>query len=554
MRVTPIAAIQGSELRSPLAGQRVRTRGVVTGRSRKGFFLQDPDARWNGTSSCGIFVFSPRNKPEVGLWVELEGEVVDYVPSENERPTTQIALDDFARLDRRDADLDPVWLTAENMPSDRDALARYLNSLEGMLVGVEKGATFVAPSNPFGDYVVLPPGTSVQRTPAGGVLIDAENPERWFPSFRIIDYGRAPQLNVGATLLTPVVGPLNYRASAYQIAALGRVRVRNVDVPEAKTRFERGKGHVTVLTLNGFNLDVRRENPELVHDPERDVDDDLDDGRFRMLARAIVRQAGAPDIVALQEMQDDDGAEISDVVSARRNYAQLTRDVRRLGGPAYRWAEIAPESGADGGQPGGNIRNAFLYDPDRVALVEGSLRRLGQDDEAFRESRKPLMARFRTRASGAEIVVINVHLASKRHQRGPFAPERPGFDPRHEIRVQQAKIIRDTLQALADRGVVTYVTGDFNDFEFSETLRVLEGDDHVNLVETLPEDDRYDYNHRGVSQVLMHGVVPKAYAERCRPEYEILHGNELLGAKPGHLGDKATDHAYVIARLPLSRA
>ncbi len=98
-------------------------------------------------------------------------------------------------------------------------------------------------------------------------------------------------------------------------------------------------------------------------------------------------------------------------------------------------------------------------------------------------------------------------------------------------------------------GVDFYVTGDFNDFEFSRALRALCGDDSVNMVETLPLAQRYDYNHRGQLQVLMHGVVSKRSYEAGAVEYEILHGNELAGVKPGSMSGKATDHAYVIARM-----
>src|SRR5690606_19630714 len=39
-----IHAIQGSTDHSPLSGQQVATRGIVTGRKSSGFFLQAPDA------------------------------------------------------------------------------------------------------------------------------------------------------------------------------------------------------------------------------------------------------------------------------------------------------------------------------------------------------------------------------------------------------------------------------------------------------------------------------------------------------------------------------
>ncbi len=550
MKCTPIHAIQGSGLRSPLAGTEVCARGVVTGTTHKGFFVQNPDGGEAGCSHA-VFVFSPRRKPPVGALVEVQGQVTDFVLEEAERPTTQIHAVDTRTLADEGPRLKPVWLTAERIALDNDALAAYLNSIEGMLVGIEAGATFVAPSNPFGDYVVAPAGTNATRTRHGGVLVDPDNPERWYPSFRIVDYSRAPKVNVGAELLSPVVGPLNYRVSSYQIAALGRIRVRPASIKLEPTTLGPTSTQATILTLNGFNLDSRVEDPSLVQDPRRDIDDDDADGRYVMLAAAIARDAAAPDIVALQEMQDNDGAEITDVVDADENYKKLVRAIGRVGGPTYRWVDVLPQPGADGGQPGGNIRNAFLYNPERVAIASGSVQRIGADDAAFEDSRKPLMVRFRMLSTNRELAVINVHLASKRHQRGIFAPERPGFDARMETRIRQALLVRDTLLNLTKRDINYYVTGDFNDFEFSETLRAMLGDESINLVDRVRREERYDYNHRGKSEALMHGIVSKLHAEERGMEYEILHGNELIGVKPGQLGDKATDHAYVIARIDM---
>jgi predicted extracellular nuclease len=552
MQITPIHRIQGPGSFSPLAGQTVTTRGVVTGATRKGYFIQDPDGDVNEAVSHGIFVFERRRRPPVGSLVEVSGKVVDYQPGPNARPTTQLVEQSTRVLADDGPRIGPVWLTAERVLVEQQELAAFLNHLEGMLVGVPAGATFVAPSNPFGDYVVVPPHTDLMRTQQGGVLIDPHAPERWLPGFRVLDYAAAPTVNVGAQLLEPVVGPLNFRVASYQIATTGPVRVSPAVVEARPTRL-RGEGsRVSVLTLNGFNLDTKKEDPARVRDPGRDVDDDVADKRFLTLGQAIVSQAASPAIVALQEMQDDDGAELSDTVRAERTYARLIAAVQRAGGPTYDWVDIPPQAGADGGQPGGNIRNAFLYDPGRVQLVEGTLQRLGLESPAFDGSRKPLVARFRLLEGQGELELINVHLASKRHQNGLFAPEQPGFDPRLALRVQQVEVIGAHLAQLRALEVDYYVTGDFNDFEFSQTLRALTGEHSINLVERVPGPLRFDYNHRGLSQALTHGVVAKRQMAGRTVEYEILHANALEGTQPGRKGEKASDHAYSIARLELA--
>ncbi|MDH3626324.1 MAG: hypothetical protein OEV00_11545 [Acidobacteriota bacterium] len=549
MKTTTIQMIQGDGVRSPMAGRLVRVTGVVTGETRKGFFLEDPEGDPEGAASRGICVFESRRRPPLGSVVEVEGRVLDYLPHEDERPTTQIDMTEFRVSQERAPLWTPVWLSAANLAKTNAELAQYLNSHEGMLVGIRKGATLIAPSNPFGDNVAVPADMDIPRTLHGGVSIQADNPHRWYPSFRFIRYARAPIVNVGSKLAESVIGPLNYRSAAFQIAALGDLEVESRPVRPEATRLVRDEDSLRVLTLNGFNLDRRHEDPDKVQDRRRDVDDDVGSGRFRALATAIVRQAAGPEIIALQEIQDDDGAEISERVSAAATYRKLISEVRKLGGPDYHWADCPPESDSDGGQPGGNIRNGFIFDASRVDLSRSSLDRIGDGSQEFEGSRKPLVGRFVDRRTGRAIAIINVHLASKRHQRGIFAPENPGFDPRLSTRVRQAERIARVLDEFDDNGIDYYVTGDFNDHEFSETLAALLDRGRVNLAERVPVNARYDYNHRGISQVLMHGVVSSRQAADPGVDYEILHGNELIGVKPGELGNKPTDHAYVMARL-----
>ena len=554
-----IQAVQGDGLYSPLAGAIVRVRGVATGRSGVGFYLQDPNPDLEDPSSSGIFVsataaqmaeFGPR------LWqqtLEVSGIVLDYIRSENDRPSTQIVLQELELLDEEAAEIEPVWLSADLLPLNYAALASRLNNWESMVLGIRSGAVFSAPSNPFGDYVVVLRGMlhGHPQSCLGTAVLDPENPERWFPGFRIARPDDAPLVNVGDRLAQDVYGPLSYRANSFQISARGKLKVEQTGGTAALRTHASNPGDqfTAILTLNAFNLDQHVERAELVEDPRRDIDDDVGDQRFAMLAKVIVQNALSPAIVALQEIQDNDGAEITAITDAHLTYLRLVNAVRKLGGPEYRWADIAPTANADGGQPGGNIRNAYLYDPQRVELVPDSLQLLGVDTEAFDGSRKPLLAHFRVLQSGKILALINVHLASKRHQYPIFAPSQAGFDPRERTRIDQALLIRAHLDELRTRGIPYYVTGDFNDFDFSPTLAALCGETSVNLVESIPVDERFDYNHRGKLHTLMHAIVGKEQTQAGHWHFQILHGNELQGVQPGELGTRATDHAYVIGYL-----
>ena len=562
--LTRIQVVQGTGLYSPLSGVIVRVQGVVTGKTAHGFFIQDPDpleaapleaaaqdlAQKIQPASSAIFIFSTE-RPAFGAHLEIIGKVIDFARNENERPTTQVELHELSVIAEHSSEIQPIWLNANTLPDAPVALANALNNLEGMRVGIRSGATFSAPSNPFGDYVVLPSdiANSIPLSDLGSAILDPENPDRWLPGFRINRVEFAPLVNVGDLLLEDVVGPLNYRANSYQILARGPLRIKQIARQLSNNAQSPGPEFTSVLTLNAFNLDQQFERPERVDDLRRDIDHDVADLRFDKLAAVIVDQAGSPAIVALQEIQDNDGAELSATTDASYTYALLIQICKKLGGPLYEWLEIAPVNARDGGQPGGNIRNAFLYDPQRVSLVAGTLKLIGTDSVTFEGSRKALMAQFRVRSSGQILAVINVHLASKRHQNSLFAPNQPGFDPKEAQRIAQASAIREILTQLEVQGLEYYVTGDFNDFDFSETLKTLCANASINLMQTLPRAQRYDYNHRGKLHTLMHAIVAKHQAAAGRYKFEILHGNELTGVQPGTMGTRATDHAYVISHL-----
>lgn len=556
MSLISIRALQGEALHSPYNQQKVTTSGIVTGVLRRGFFIQTPDKSWDGKGSDGLFVYSPDWRVSLGAEVEVSGECVDFIKHDTAKPVTQLHLDEATVKNTGGKTIDPIEITRDFLPADNAELAVLLNSLEGMLVSIEAGQTFIAPSNPFGDYVLALDASgqdeSAVRVECGGALLQSQHPHRWFPGFRVVNYNHAQRLNVGARLSSRISGPLNYRVDSYQIAVGSPFTLEEQFINRTKAQLKRSPGSVTIMTLNCFNLDPHVESEERVLNPRQDIDDDWGEGRFHTLAQAVVLQANTPDIVALQEIQDNDGAEISDVVDASDTYALLIKTIEQLCGIKYQWVDVAPKVGADGGQPGGNIRNGYLYNPHRVSVDPESVRVFGEQESCFEGSRKPLFCEFIEKSSGQRLAVINVHLASKRHQESIFSPHKPGFDAKEGVRIKQATVVRNEAEKCLSDGVEFYITGDFNDTEHSKTLQALVAKKSANLVLDLPEKERYDYNHRGKLQVLMHGIVSKQMQQENRAEYEIIHGNELIGVVPGEESDKPSDHAYVLAKLSLS--
>ena len=79
------------------------------------------------------------------------------------------------------------------------------------------------------------------------------------------------------------------------------------------------------------------------------------------IAAHIVEHLRTPDIVFVQEIQDDSGPRDNGVVSANKTLTALVDAIKKAsGGVVYHFVNIDPEDNKDGGAPGGNIRVAYL--------------------------------------------------------------------------------------------------------------------------------------------------------------------------------------------------
>ncbi|KPC90666.1 endonuclease/exonuclease/phosphatase, partial [Streptomyces sp. NRRL F-6602] len=92
--------------------------------------------------------------------------------------------------------------------------------------------------------------------------------------------------------------------------------------------------------------------------------------KFDALARAVVTNLASPDVLAMEEIQDDNGPTDDGTVSADETLRRFTEAITAAGGPRYDWRGIDPVDKADGGEPGGNIRQAFLFNPARVSFTD----------------------------------------------------------------------------------------------------------------------------------------------------------------------------------------
>jgi hypothetical protein len=109
-------------------------------------------------------------------------------------------------------------------------------------------------------------------------------------------------------------------------------------VPERETTsLKNSQDVLTVATFNVENLDPK-------------------DRRFDNIAKIILNNLNAPDVISLIEVQDNNGPTNDDVVNANQTYQKLVAALENIGSPAYDFVDIPPRDDQDGGEPGGNIR------------------------------------------------------------------------------------------------------------------------------------------------------------------------------------------------------
>ena len=363
-----VAAIQGAAHRSPLEGRWVSAvEGLVSAtidrRDQRGFWIESAARDADPATSEGLFVELPRGGlPEPGAAVQVAGRIVEHAADERQLTVTRL----------RALAVEPAAAAAAGLPPparldlaslatvEDDGLARFeprsdaldaWESVEGMRLEVGTG-TVIGPTTSYGELVLRADGAprpatavgGVRRTEAGGAL------DRVLVAGRLGE--RLPQLAVGSRVTRPVTGIVDYAFSAYRLLALGPIATESSPAEcEAATALRGDRRHLTLATVNVENLSVA--GPP---------------ARFTHLAQVLVRSLGAPDVVLLEEIQDDNGPVEDEVVTSARTLAAVVDAVAAAGGPRYEAVWIDPEPHREGGQPGSNIRVAVLFDPARLAL------------------------------------------------------------------------------------------------------------------------------------------------------------------------------------------
>ncbi|MEM9360730.1 MAG: endonuclease/exonuclease/phosphatase family protein, partial [Pseudomonadota bacterium] len=527
-----LARIQGSDHISPYAGKKVTTEGIITLWRSKGFYFQSETADADPSTAEGAFVFlgsaeeakKQRTLNPTGSLVKVSGTVTEFKPvpmppilpwrlsikcgttnvsavrpedRRSFRTITQIyQVTALSNLGNRKlpapiafsppgaTGLQPIADVA-GAPFDPSKYPRdYFEAHEGMRMVVKSAVTAGLKLKNWSSYwVYSAQHLSNKELSADGSPIHQVG--HIYPE--IVEVGNAfrqPRfaMSSGANL-GDLVGVMSYKNGRYFLQLETKISKPTVIAPRQDTVVGVSASELTVASYNLWNLDPHIEShtrPAGFNDQQFRLlkkTDDIGDGRFRAMAKQIVLRLKSPDIIALQEVQDNDGKEITSVVAADKTLKQLVADIEAAGGPVYSYHTLSPRKPhSDGGQPGGNIQNAFLVRTDKKIMVE-SLERLfdadgdncASDKGAFYQGRKPLLLRLSY--NGQAYLFLNVHLKSKLGDQGPYSIEEDPKPITAEKRLAQAKAIVAYLEKGASSATERVVVlGDFNDHLSSRAL------------------------------------------------------------------------------------
>ncbi|MGM0841757.1 MAG: S-layer homology domain-containing protein [Bacillota bacterium] len=553
--------IQGDSHTSPYENMTVsNVTGIVTAKAgSNAFYMQEETPDDNEATSEGIYVYAKGTSVNVGNKVNVAGQVKEWredgYDDAKDLLTTQITASAVTVESSDNTVPAAIMMGVDRVPPteiieddemtsfdpESDGLDFY-ESLEGMLIEIPD-ATITGPVKYDELPVVVNTSEDQLRTRAGGVLI---SPDDYNPERMLVDVdGMNINVKTGDMLDGSVTGNVSYDYSNFKIRPTGTFPT----VVDGGTAQE-----VTSITPVKEDLTIASYNIENFYAG-------IEESKVEKIADSIVSNMKTPDIIGLVEVQDNNGPTDDGTTDASASYETIIKAIEEAGGPTYEFTDIAPVDKTDGGQPGGNIRVGFIYNPERVQLTEkeagDAVTSVGVDEnglthnpgridptnEAFDDSRKALAAEFMF--NGEKVIVVANHFNSKGGDGALFGADHPVVLGSEVQRLKQAEVLNDFVndvnEKVEDANVV--VLGDLNDFEFSAPINTLEGDVLTNMMEKLPAKERYTYIYQGNSQVLDHILVTNNLANSTM--IDSININSDFSEEDG----RASDHDPVLAKI-----
>ncbi len=511
-----LTEVQGTGDASPLTGESVSLRGVVTASFQGpgelgGFYLSNPASAENET--VGIFVATAASDHEVKVGDDV------WVQGVVEEANQQTQLSSVQQLQLCGSGELPEPVSLQLPVTDR----HQFEALEGVLVTLPQnlivnghyqlarhGQFQVAPIRMYTPTQVSAPGPDAAELAARYRLMRLTIDDNRSPQPREVIYP-APSLAADNTLrsgdtIEPVTGILSEFNGDYRLQPTTPVRVK-VTNPRPAVPAEPPADSVRVAAFNVLNY-FNGEGEARAFPTERGAKTlaDFERQHQKILAALIALNA---DIIGLMEIENDGFDEHSAIY-------QLTTALREATGAP--WQFIDATSSADDGRFGtAAIANGLIYRADRVSPAGDVL--TVREGPFLNRSRLPIIQSF-TRTDGDETLVIAVnHFKSKgscpQDATNPNARQGDGQACWNAVRVESAQLLTDFIAGhpQLNSHPARVLLGDFNAYAMEDPMQALQAQGYHNLVEAF-EPGGYSYVYDAQAGSLDHLLVSDALKDR----------------------------------------
>ncbi len=591
--VTPLHNIQGSGSASPMDGQDVTVRGIVTGdfqdgdadsrNELSGFYLQEEDPDADPATSDGVFVFdgsTPAIDVSVGDRVTVDGTVNEYF-GETQITATRVEVTTAGAGAIQESDVIlPATATVAN--SDGKLIAD-LEQFEGMLVRFPQALTVtdLVGLERYGEILLSQDDRLIQYTnnnapnvagytvhqdqiASRSIMLDDGLPTQYPDPIRYLDpaISAMPDYSVrtGDTI-TDLTGNIRFaRGSGPSGTEVFRL------VPTTKPEFISVNarpvatpsvgGTLKVASFNVLNYFTTIDTGQSVCGPTgnsgcrgADSQEEFDRQRMKIINALIVLDA---DIVGLMELENN-------ATAALQSLADGLNVVAGTGTYAF------VDTGAIGSDV---IRVGFLYKPASVS-TSGAFAVLDSNaDRRFDDSRnRPALAQSFTQNSNGAIITIAVnHLKSKGSNCNSVGdPDlNDGQGNCNVTRTDAAAALADWLAsdptASGDPDIL--IIGDLNAYLQEDPVTILEVAGYDNLLENFLGTDGYSFVFAGQAGALDHAFASPSLVGQVTgimdwhinaDEPAVLDYNLEFGRDPsifdGATPYRASDHDPVVIGL-----
>ncbi len=569
-RSIEIHDIQGCAHISPLEGQYVRdVDGIVTKKYSNGFVIESDQPDGLDCSSEALYIHTNEYvEVLVGQRVAVSGTVAEFTPGtleQNNLSQTEITHARVKVISSSSSWVEPVVLGKEGrvfpekiveddamriFDPETDGLDFY-ESLEFMLVELPE-MVVVGPRNDYNEIVVVEAGSDQRDSASPQAAVMSEEDRRPDRIMIALPDNWKTKVNVGDTLVSGMEGVLIYDYGNYKLDPISEVNI------------EEGQNESKMFyCADSFSNELRVANYNL-----RNFSQYSSSSRIKSLAIQIANDICAPDLLVLEEVEDDSGEKDDAVINADVNLEMLIAAIGSAGGPEYEYFDFPSENNSSGGINGGNIRTVFLLRKDSKLKIAGSSGRLtknggvevgysghitikpnpmliGWDDPSFENSRKPAVGLFSF--GERQVLVIGLHLISKSANSPEYGRIQPPAEPELQVRIAQAAYVNHWIAQVLSQSpdTLVIVAGDMNDEYASEVLKTLQREMLIDTAADINPADRYSILMDGGASLFDHILVSQNISEFTA---KISHLNTPLDES-----SQVSDHDPIVATIVINK-